>query len=95
MCSGADGVILVYDVTNVVCNIYQVGLTRISDYCISFIISQESFEHVEDWLSEVNRYANENTSKLLVGNKADLTRAVTGMFIIRCTKVNIIRLSFK
>jgi len=46
---GADGIIMVYDVTN-----------------------QESFDHVEEWLSEVDRYANENTSKLLVGNKADL-----------------------
>lgn len=46
---GADGICLVYDVTN-----------------------QESFEHVEDWLGEVNRYAAENTAKLLVGNKADL-----------------------
>jgi len=46
---GADGIIMVYDVT-----------------------SQESFEHVEEWLSEVDRYANENTAKLLVGNKADL-----------------------
>eukprot|EP00456_Euglypha_rotunda_P023741 TRINITY_DN19629_c0_g1_i7.p1 TRINITY_DN19629_c0_g1~~TRINITY_DN19629_c0_g1_i7.p1 ORF type:complete len:209 (-),score=45.09 TRINITY_DN19629_c0_g1_i7:146-772(-) len=47
---GADGIIMVYDVT-----------------------SSESFDHVEEWLSEVDRYANENTSKLLVGNKADLT----------------------
>merc|ERR1740125_55610 len=46
---GADGIIMVYDVT-----------------------SSESFEHVEEWLSEVDRYANENTAKLLVGNKADL-----------------------
>jgi len=46
---GADGIIMVYDVT-----------------------SEESFDHVEEWLSEVDRYANENTSKLLVGNKADL-----------------------
>jgi len=46
---GADGIIMVYDVT-----------------------SQESFDHVEEWLSEVDRYANENTSKLLIGNKADL-----------------------
>jgi len=46
---GADGIIMVYDVT-----------------------SQESFDHVEAWLSEVDRYANENTSKLLLGNKADL-----------------------
>ncbi len=34
--------------------------------------TQESFDHVEEWLSEVDRYANENTVKLLVGNKADL-----------------------
>jgi Ras-related protein Rab-1A len=46
---GADGIIMVYDVT-----------------------SQDSFDHVEEWLSEVDRYANENTSKLLIGNKADL-----------------------
>jgi len=46
---GADGIIMVYDVT-----------------------SSESFDHVEEWLSEVDRYANENTCKLLIGNKADL-----------------------
>jgi len=46
---GADGIILVYDVTN-----------------------KESFDHVEEWLAEVDRYANESTLKLLVGNKADL-----------------------
>ena len=34
--------------------------------------SLESFEHVEEWLAEVDRYASENTSKLLVGNKSDL-----------------------
>jgi len=45
---GADGIIMVYDVTN-----------------------QESFDHVNDWLSEVNRYASEGTCKLLVGNKSD------------------------
>jgi len=46
---GADGIIMVYDVT-----------------------SMESFDHVEEWLNEVERHANESTSKLLVGNKADL-----------------------
>ena len=45
---GADGIILVYDVT-----------------------SQESFDHVQDWIVEVNRYASEGTSKLLIGNKCD------------------------
>mmetsp|Transcript_2695 Transcript_2695/g.9413 ORF Transcript_2695/g.9413 Transcript_2695/m.9413 type:complete len:201 (-) Transcript_2695:17-619(-) len=45
---GADGIIMVYDVT-----------------------SRESFNHVNDWLSEVNRYASDGTCKLLVGNKSD------------------------
>jgi len=46
---GADGIIMVYDVT-----------------------SMESFDHVEEWLNEVERHASDSTSKLLVGNKADL-----------------------
>lgn len=37
------------------------------------VTSMESFEHVNDWLKEVNRYAAEGTSKLLVGNKSDRT----------------------
>lgn len=45
---GADGIIMVYDVT-----------------------AQDSFDHVNDWLKEVNRYASEGTCKLLVGNKSD------------------------
>eukprot|EP00549_Striatella_unipunctata_P012676 CAMPEP_0118690960 /NCGR_PEP_ID=MMETSP0800-20121206/10409_1 /TAXON_ID=210618 ORGANISM="Striatella unipunctata, Strain CCMP2910" /NCGR_SAMPLE_ID=MMETSP0800 /ASSEMBLY_ACC=CAM_ASM_000638 /LENGTH=212 /DNA_ID=CAMNT_0006588675 /DNA_START=15 /DNA_END=653 /DNA_ORIENTATION=- len=45
---GADGIIMVYDVT-----------------------STDSFDHVNDWLKEVNRYASEGTVKLLVGNKSD------------------------
>lgn len=36
------------------------------------VTSQESFDHVSDWLTEVNRYANEGTCKLLVGNKSDM-----------------------
>jgi len=53
---GADGIIMVYDVT-----------------------SSDSFDHVNDWLKEVNRYASEGTCKLLVGNKSDRTadRVVT------------------
>lgn len=34
---------------------------------------QESFTNVKQWLNEIDRYANENVNKLLVGNKSDLT----------------------
>ena len=48
---GADGIIMVYDVTR-----------------------SESFDHVQDWLNEVNRYANQGLcKKLLIGNKCDRT----------------------
>ena len=45
---GADGIVMIYDVTNL-----------------------ESFNHVNEWLTEVSRYAAEGTSRLLVGNKCD------------------------
>ncbi|CAE7889589.1 RAB1A [Symbiodinium sp. KB8] len=52
---GADGIIMVYDVTN-----------------------KESFQHVRHWLNEVNRYASDDTCKLLIGNKNDSSdKAVT------------------
>ena len=38
--------------------------------------TQESFDHVNDWLSEVNRYASEGTSKLLIGEGRLLVWAV-------------------
>jgi Ras-related protein Rab-1A len=40
------------------------------------VTNQESFDHVNDWLSEVNRYASEGTCKLLVGNKSDKSEKV-------------------
>ena len=33
---------------------------------------QETFDNVKQWLNEIDRYANENVNKLLVGNKSDL-----------------------
>lgn len=35
------------------------------------VTNTDSFNHVNDWLIEVNRYAAEDTCKLLVGNKCD------------------------
>ncbi|XP_051521490.1 ras-related protein ORAB-1-like [Myxocyprinus asiaticus] len=36
------------------------------------VTEQESFNNVKQWLEEIDRYACENVSKLLVGNKIDL-----------------------
>lgn len=58
---GAQGVIVVYDVT-----------------------SQESFQNVKTWLTEVERYASRDVNKLLVGNKADLkARHMLAIVVIR------------
>jgi len=46
---GANGIIIVYDVTDL-----------------------ESFENAKKWLTEIDRYANEGTKKLIIGNKCDL-----------------------
>ena len=44
------------------------GIILVYDIC-----DRESFSHVEDWLNEVSRYVNESTSKILLGNKCDMT----------------------
>lgn len=36
------------------------------------ITDRQSFKDIENWLSEVDKYGNENVVKLLVGNKSDL-----------------------
>ena len=36
------------------------------------VTNEDSFRHINDWFVEVNRYASENTCKLIVGNKTDL-----------------------
>jgi len=42
------------------------GIILVYDIC-----DRDSFEQVNDWLSEVNRYVNESTCKILIGNKCD------------------------
>ncbi|XP_063933922.1 ras-related protein Rab-1A-like [Zophobas morio] len=37
------------------------------------VTDQTSFDNVHTWLKEINRYANENVNKLLIGTKNDLT----------------------
>ena len=36
-------------------------------------MQQESFNNIKQWLQEIERYASEHVSRLLVGNKSDLT----------------------
>lgn len=37
----------------------------------------DSFNHVDTWMEEVNRYGHENAVKMIIGNKADLGNAVS------------------
>jgi len=53
---------------NAACYSYHVAVQVVYD-----VTDQESFNNVKQWLNEIDRYANENVNKLLVGNKSDLT----------------------
>jgi len=46
---GAQGIVVVYDVTD-----------------------RDSFEAVKQWMMEIDKYAQENVIKMLVGNKSDM-----------------------
>ena len=49
----------------------QTSLLLFLSLCLS-LSPQESFNNVKQWLDEIDRYACENVSRLLVGNKSDL-----------------------
>ena len=43
--------------------------------CIVFdITNKESFNSLPDWFSEIDKFASDNVSKILIGNKSDLTK---------------------
>eukprot|EP00411_Alexandrium_monilatum_P031105 CAMPEP_0175374566 /NCGR_PEP_ID=MMETSP0095-20121207/23313_1 /TAXON_ID=311494 /ORGANISM="Alexandrium monilatum, Strain CCMP3105" /LENGTH=265 /DNA_ID=CAMNT_0016672797 /DNA_START=34 /DNA_END=831 /DNA_ORIENTATION=+ len=35
------------------------------------VTDRESFAHIDDWLTDINRYVNQSTVKVLIGNKTD------------------------
>jgi GTPase SAR1 family protein len=39
------------------------------------ITDRESFSAIENWMSEVEKHASDNISRILVGNKCDMTDA--------------------
>ena len=38
---------------------------------------RETFEHIDEWVMEVSQYSTENSVKVLVGNKSDMSAEVT------------------
>jgi len=77
---GAHGIIIVYDVTEQVSVCFCHGLNNPTGESLDINSSssssssspQESFNNVKQWLDEIDRYACEKVSRLLVGNKSDL-----------------------
>lgn len=38
---------------------------------------RNSFEHIDDWINEVEKYAGKNSVKILVGSKSDMDHRVS------------------
>lgn len=36
------------------------------------VMNRTSFQNIEQWLGEIDRYASDNVTKMIVGNKCDL-----------------------
>lgn len=59
---------------------------------------RDTFDHVEEWLSEVEKFSDEHTVKFIIGNKSDLDEVVTteeGEAKAEKLKVNFIETSAK
>ena len=54
----------------ITCNYYRGAHGVVIVYDIT---DRESFESVKNWMVEIEKYAQENVNKLLIGNKCDLT----------------------
>jgi len=59
---------------------------------------RDTFDHVEEWLAEVEKFSDEHTVKFIIGNKSDLEEVVTtaeGEAKAEQLKVNFIEASAK
>lgn len=54
----------------ITCNYYRGAHGVVIVYDIT---DRDSFESVKNWMIEIEKYAQENVNKLLIGNKCDLT----------------------
>jgi len=44
------------------------------------VTNRQSYEHVQRWMSDINKYAKENVLKFLIGNKSDLVNDIKVLY---------------